>query len=145
MSSSPANNPVADELAIRNLLVRLAWHADNTSIDDIEDYVACFTADAEWEMRGDIRRGHDQIRQGGIARRQGGTMGPGSKVAHFLAMTTVRFDDADTARVNSYIQAYRDADTNAPTLFTMGQYHDVFLRTNGGWKLHRRRVDFTWT
>ena len=48
----------ADELAIRNCLAELAWHADNTGIDDIEAYVARFTPDAEWEMRGDIRAGH---------------------------------------------------------------------------------------
>jgi 3-phenylpropionate/cinnamic acid dioxygenase small subunit len=96
-------------------------------------------------MRGDVRTGHDEIRAGAIERRQAGTMGPGTKIAHFLAMTVVTFDDGDTARVKSYIQAYRDADTDAPVLFVMGQYHDVFLRTPGGWKLHRRRVDFSWT
>jgi SnoaL-like domain len=135
----------ADELAIRNCLTELAWHADNTGIDDIEAYVARFTPDAEWEMRGDIRAGHDEIRNGAIERRRAGTMGPGSKIAHFLAMTAVGFEDDDKARVKSYIQAYRDADTDAPILFVMGQYHDVFLRTPDGWKLHRRRVDFTWT
>jgi 3-phenylpropionate/cinnamic acid dioxygenase small subunit len=135
----------ADELAIRNRLVELAWHADNTTIDDIEAYVACFTPDAEWEMRGDIRRGHEQIRDGAIERRQAGTVGPGSKIAHFLAMTVVTFDDDNAAQVKSYIQAYRDTDTDAPTLFVMGQYHDVFRCTPEGWKLHRRRVDFTWT
>jgi 3-phenylpropionate/cinnamic acid dioxygenase small subunit len=134
----------ADELAIRNRLAELAWHADNTGIDDIEAYVACFTPDAVWEMQGDIRSGHDEIRNGAIERRQAGTMGPGTKIAHFLAMTAVTFDDDDTGRVKSYIQAYRDADTDAPTLFLMGQYHDVFLRTRDGWKLHRRKVDFTW-
>jgi SnoaL-like protein len=135
----------ADELAIRNRLAELTWHADNTGIDDIEVYVGCFTPDAEWEMRGDIRCGHEEIRNGAIERRQAGTMGPGTQIAHFLAMTAVTFDGDDTARVKSYIQAYRDADTDAPTLFVMGQYHDVFLRTPDGWKLHRRRVDFSWT
>lgn len=145
MTTRPTNDPVADELAILNLLAELAWHADNTTIDDIDDYVACFTPDAEWEMLGDVRRGHDQIREGGIERRKINMMGPGSKVAHFLAMTVVSFDDPDTAPTKSYIQAYRNADTDAPTLFLMGQYHDVFRRTDDGWKLHRRRVDFTWT
>ncbi|MGE0880873.1 MAG: nuclear transport factor 2 family protein [Acidimicrobiia bacterium] len=135
---------VADELAIRNLLAQLVWHADNTTIDDIDEYVDCFTVDAEWEMRGDVRRGHDEIRQGGIDRREAGTMGPGSKIAHFLSVTLVAFEDADTASAKSYIQAYREANTN-PTITVMGQYHDVFRRTDRGWKLHRRRVDFTWT
>jgi hypothetical protein len=135
----------ADELAIRNRLAELAWHADNTAIDGIEAYVACFTPDAQWEMRGDVRVGHDEIRKGAVERRQAGAMGPGTKIAHFLAMTAVTFDDDDTARVKSYVQAYRDADTAAPALFVMGQYHDVFVRTAGGWNLHRRRMDFSWS
>lgn len=134
----------ADELAIRNRLAELAWHADNTGIDDLDRYIACFTPDAEWEMRGDIRRGHTDIRQGAIERRQNGSMGPGTKVAHFLSMTTVSFDDYDTAQVKSYIQAYNHADTT-PSISVMGQYHDVFRRTTEGWKLHRRRVDFSWS
>jgi len=67
----------ADELAIRNRLAELTWHADNTGLDGIEAYVACFTPDAEWEMRGDTRCGHDEIRNGAIERRRAGTMGPG--------------------------------------------------------------------
>jgi hypothetical protein len=133
----------ADELAIRNLLAEIAWHADNTGIDGLGAYLDCFTTDAEWEMRGDVRRGHDDIRRGAIDRRESGSMGPGTKVAHFLSMTVVAFDDADTAQVKSYIQAYRDADTN-PTITVMGQYHDVFSRRSGEWKLHRRFVDFGW-
>ena len=133
----------ADELAIRNLVAQLAWHADNTGVDDLDAYVDCFTPDAEWEMRGDVRRGHDAIRQGAIARRESGSMGPGTKIAHFLSMSVVAFDDDDTARVKSYVQAYRDADAN-PTITVMGQYHDVYRRHDGSWKLHRRYVDFTW-
>jgi hypothetical protein len=71
-------------------------------------------------------------------------MGPGTKVAHFLSMTVVSFDDDDTARVKSYLQAYSQAH-KTPRISVMGQYHDVFRRTSDGWRLHRRRVDFTWS
>jgi 3-phenylpropionate/cinnamic acid dioxygenase small subunit len=134
----------ADELAIRNKLAELMWHADNAVVDDLHGYVACFTADAEWEMRGDVRRGHAEILEGAKERRRAGTMGPGSKVAHLLSATMVDFVDADVAQVKSYVQAYRDADTT-PTLFVMGQYHDEFRRTPDGWKLSRRIVDFSWS
>ncbi len=136
---------VADELEIRNLLAELVWHADTTGMDDVDEYVACFTPDAEWEMRGVVRRGHSEIRAGAIERRTAGTQGPGSKLAHFVATTTIEFESDDRARARSYIQAYRDAHSDAPKLSVMGQYHDVFQRTSEGWKLHRRRVDFTWT
>jgi 3-phenylpropionate/cinnamic acid dioxygenase small subunit len=134
----------ADELAIRNKLAELLWLADNSAIDDLDPYVACFTEDAEWEMRGDVRRGHAEIRAGAEERRRTGTMGPGTRIAHFLSCTMVAFTDDDVAQVKSYIQAYRDAATT-PTIFVMGQYHDEFRRTADGWKLHRRAVDFTWT
>ena len=65
-------------------------------------------------MRGDIRCGHEEIRNGAIERRQAGTMGPGTQIADFLAMTAVTFDGDDTARVKSYIQAYRDATPARP-------------------------------
>jgi len=38
----------AGELAIRNPVVELAWHADNTGIDGLDACVDCFTPDAEW-------------------------------------------------------------------------------------------------
>jgi 3-phenylpropionate/cinnamic acid dioxygenase small subunit len=138
---SPNNDAVRDELEIRNLLAQLAWHADTTGIDDLDAYVACFTHDAEWEMFGDVRRGHDAIRDGAIERRRSAMMGPESNVRHFLGCTTVTFDDPDTAVVKSYIQAYRDVATS-PTLFLMGEYHDIMRRTDTGWKLANRTVVF---
>src|SRR5690606_14878256 len=85
------NDRVADELEIRNLLAEALWLADNAPIDDLDPYLACFTEDAEWEMFGDVRRGHDAIRDGAKDRRTSGMMGPGSQVMHFLSCTVVRF------------------------------------------------------
>jgi 3-phenylpropionate/cinnamic acid dioxygenase small subunit len=131
----------SDELAIRNLITELMWQADNASIDELDPYIACFTEDAEWEMFGDVRRGHAAIRAGAEDRRRSGMMGPGTNVMHFLGCTTVAFDGPDAAEVKSYIQAYRDTAEN-PTIFLMGQYHDEVVRTDGGWKLARRVVKF---
>jgi len=132
---------VADELAIRNLLAALSWHADTTTMEDLDSYVACFTEDAMWEMLGDVRRGHAEILAGAQERRRNGTNGPGTDVRHSLSMTVVEFPEPGRAVARSYIQAYRTAST-APSLFMMGEYHDAFRRTPEGWRLVHRKVDF---
>jgi len=131
----------ADELQIRNVLGNLLWEADNATADDLDRYIACFTEDAEWEMFGDVRRGHADLREGAKDRRATGMMGPGTGVIHFLGCTVVAFEDDDNAYVKSYIQAYRNG-TKEPELFIMGQYHDRFRRTDDGWKLAKRNVIF---
>lgn len=130
-----------DELEIRNVLARLLWEADNATIDDLDAYIACFTEDAEWEMFGDVRKGHDDLLEGARERRRSGMIGPGTSVVHFLSCTVVDVDGADEAYVKSYIQAYRNGPHN-PELFIMGQYHDRFRRTADGWKLAKRTVLF---
>jgi hypothetical protein len=131
----------ADELAIRNLLAELAWQADSTSMADIDSYVACFTADAVWELAADVRSGRDDIRAG-VTERRAGAIEHGVRTAHFLACTNVAFDDDDNAQVKSYVQAYRLGGSDGPTLVLMGWYHDRFRRTSEGWKLHRRHIEF---
>lgn len=130
-----------DDLAIRRLLAELIWHADTTGIDGLDAYVACFTDDAEWEMFGDVRRGHAELRAGAEDRRRTGMMGPDTEVRHFLGCTLISFTGPRTASAKSYIQAYRDVKTK-PTLFLMGEYHDEFRLTDQGWKLARRLVKF---
>lgn len=136
-----AIDPSADELAIHRLLAELIWHADTTPIEGLDDYVACFTDDAEWEMFGDVRRGHAELRAGAEDRRRSGMMGPGTNVRHFLGCTLISFSSPTSATAKSYIQAYKDAATT-PTLFLMGEYHDTFRRTDKGWKLAKRQVKF---
>lgn len=132
---------IRDELEIRNLLGRLLWEADNAGIDDLDAYIACFTPDAEWQMLGDVRRGHEDLLEGARERRRSGMMGPGTSVVHLLSCTVVDVESADAASAKSYIQAYRNAPRD-PQLFIMGQYHDRFRKTEEGWKLASRTVLF---
>ena len=141
MSALNGSGRAADELAIRNLLAELAWQADSTSMADIDDYVDCFTPDGVWEVPGDVRTGRDDIRAG-VTDRRAGAIEQGIQTAHFLANTTVTFDDDDNARVKSYLQTFRLGGTSGPTLILMGRYHDWFRRTDEGWKLRHRHIDF---
>ena len=135
------NYRVADELEIRNVLAEALWLADNAGIDELDPYLACFTEDAEWEMFGDVRRGHAEILAGAKDRRTTGMMGPGSTVMHFLSCTVVGFESDTSASVKSYIQAYRKVPNN-PELFLMGRYNDSFSKVDGSWKLAKRVVIF---
>lgn len=140
-SQTQQTDRTSDDLAIRRVLAELIWHADTTGIEGLDAYIACFTEDAEWEMFGDVRRGHAELLAGAVDRRKTGMMGPGTGVQHFLGCTWITFTGPQTALAKSYIQAYRDVKT-APTLFLMGEYHDQFRLTDTGWKLERRLVKF---
>lgn len=132
---------MADELEIRNLVASLIWHADHTTTEDLDAYVDCFTEDAEWEMFGDVRKGHADLREGAAERRRVGMIGPGSGVRHGLSSTVVEFVGPDEAAVRSYIQGYRNVPT-LPELFVMGEYYDTYRRTSDGWRLAKRLVVF---
>jgi uncharacterized protein (TIGR02246 family) len=132
---------LADELAIRNLIARLAHMADMASIDDLDRYIACFTEDASWEMPGNERRGHEAIRAGARERRLSRAQGPGSNSRHVITTIAVDVDGTDTATSDAYFLAYANT-TTSPTVNVMGHYHDTWSRTDEGWKLARRQITF---
>lgn len=129
---------LADEAEIRNLLARIAQLADE---GDLDDYVACFTADAVWGGAGfPERRGQAAILAGARERRAGGTAGPGSATRHLISTALVTLEaDRTRARARSIFLFYRDTKT-APVLDRMGVWEDVFARTPGGWKLASRTI-----
>jgi uncharacterized protein (TIGR02246 family) len=129
---------LADELAIRNLVARLAQLAD---MGDLAEYVSLFTEDASWEMPGAPRRGQVDIMAGAQERRSSGTTGPGSNTRHVISTLSVQTDGSDEAVSDSYWLFYRDT-TTAPAVQLMGHYHDTLRRAPEGWKLARRQITF---
>jgi uncharacterized protein (TIGR02246 family) len=133
---SPAVSSAAeDELAVRNLIARVARLADG---DDVDAYVDLFTPDGSWEMPGSTRRGHDDIRAGSIARRESGQVGSGAATRHVVTTSVVAVD-GDTAEAASTFQFFVDT-TTTPRLSMIGTYQDHFVRTDAGWKLARRII-----
>jgi len=126
-----------DELAVRNLVARVAQYADGP---DVDAYVALFTADAVWDMPGAPRRGQDEIRAGSEERRAAGTIGPGSNTRHVVSTIAVTID-GDQAVADSVWQFYADT-ASAPRLQLMGTYRDQCVRTDGKWKLAHRTITF---
>jgi uncharacterized protein (TIGR02246 family) len=128
--------PIADELAIRNVLALIAQHSDDCSLDA---YGALFTDDARWEMPGvPLRKGRKEIVAAGAERRAAGVTGPGSHSRHVVTTVAVTVD-GDEAVARSYWQFYTDTDT-APALRSMGKYRDTFRRTADGWRLRHRHI-----
>ena len=137
---------VADELAIRNLVARLAHMAD--AGEDLEaDYLPLFTDDAVWEFPGNPTEeleesrvtGHAEILADRRARRADRFQGPGTNTRHLNTTLAVRVDGSDTAEAESYWLFVGDT-TTTPVVRAIGHYHDTFVRTPEGWKLARRRI-----
>jgi len=127
----------ADELAIRNLLARIAHEADLG--EDLTAYVACFSEDASWEMpEAPPVRGREALLRAARARRAAREVGPGSDTRHVIDTTEVHVRDA-TASALSYFQFWGDT-RSTPRLRVMGHYRDTFRREAGGWCLVRRRI-----
>jgi uncharacterized protein (TIGR02246 family) len=127
---------VLDELAIRNLIARAAQLAD---YGDVEEYASLFTEDGSWEFPGAPLRGRGDILAGARERRKQQVTGPGSGTRHIISTVAVQVEDATRATADSYFQFWRDTATS-PTLFNMGQYHDVLHREDGAWRIARREI-----
>jgi len=127
--------PADDELAVRNLVARVAQYADGP---DVDAYVALFTPDAVWDMPGAPRKGHAEIRAGSEERRATGQIGPGSNTRHVVSTTAVRVYEQH-AVADSVWQFYVDTNT-APKLQLMGTYRDELRRVGNEWKLARRQI-----
>ena len=124
-----------DELAVRNVVARLALYADGP---DLDAYLDLFTPDASWEMPEGARRGHAEIRAGSEERRASGQTGPGTNTRHFVTTTAVTVA-GDRAVADSYWQFWVDT-ASAPKIQLIGAYHDELVRLGNDWKLARRQI-----
>jgi 3-phenylpropionate/cinnamic acid dioxygenase small subunit len=134
----------ADELAIRNLIGRVALLADTTP--DLDEYLGLFTEDAVWDFPGDPTQqlppsrtvGHAAILADRRERRGTGFQGPGTHTRHLVTVLAVE-PDGDSASADSYWM-YLTKTNSAPSITSMGQYRDSFLRTADGWRLAHRQI-----
>lgn len=132
---------VPDEVAIADLLARLAIATDEGSLDE---YADCFSEEAELvtdprlALPGrETLRGVAELRRATADRRAAGS-GPGSGTRHVVSNITVSVD-GDTAESTAYWSLYRQAG-GQPVLAAIGQYRDRFRRGPDGWRLSRREI-----
>ena len=129
---------------IRTLLARIAQLADTGNLDE---YLTCFTEDAVWAMpdnpavgmTANEKRGHAEILQGAQDRRASGLQGPGTESRHVLTTVAVTVESETRATARSYFQFFGTTSTT-PTLRTMGQYDDAFVKGERGWQLAHRTI-----
>jgi len=135
---------VADELAIRNLLARVAQLADWGTVEECE---ACYAEDAVWSMPASPvvglpaseLHGREAIVAGIRDRRAAGIQGPGARNRHLLTSVFVDFDADDQATAHSAF-LFVDETVSPPVLKSSGRYVDVLRRIGGEWKLAARQV-----
>jgi uncharacterized protein (TIGR02246 family) len=131
---------LADELAIRNTIARVAHLADMGL--DADEYVENFTDDADWLMPGAPRSGRADIKAGWLGRREIKQTGPGSNSRHVVSTIAVDVESDAVATCDSYWIFYGNT-TTEPFIQLMGHYHDTFHRGDDGrWRIRTRAITF---
>jgi len=137
---------LADEMAIRNVLAKLAQLAD--AEEDLVEYRELFAEDGSWTLlsspsadgRGPVTHvGRAAIVEGALARRSTGGQGPGSHAMHDVTTIVVEFETDDRAHSVAYFKMFGNTDT-APQVRGMGRYLDTFVRSAAGWQISSRVI-----
>ena len=123
---------IGDRQEIAMLLARIAQLAD---AGDPEDYIACFTPDATWDLTDATDLPMDVQT---ISGRAAGIQGPGTHTRHDVSSIAIEVD-GDRAISRAYFRYYRGTG-GVPTLAAMGVYADEFVRDDDGWRLHHRTI-----
>jgi ketosteroid isomerase-like protein len=134
MTDAP-RDPVAEELALRNLVAR---YADAISRQDSGTVAELFTADGEWVVTGHGEpRGHDEI----VAFLDG-LLTNWNGIVHALLSGRIHLDPADHDRASGrwYISEFGQLQSGDDVFFA-GVYHDVYVRDAGLWRFARRQYN----
>ena len=127
----------SDRLAIQDVVSRYCWALDT---GDVEDFVACFTHDAElvWDAFDQpvSFAGHDALRHfAGFLRDQPATAGRQHSVTNLLVEA-----DGDGAHGKAYVTVALRQGHGPHLLNVMGWYEDTYAREDGDWKIARRVI-----
>jgi hypothetical protein len=126
------------ELACKDLVNRLVQLSDHQlKVESSE----LFTTDGTWIRGGTPYTGRAAI----IASFKGS---PTDVIRHLATGTVIDVEDERNARGVTYYIVYRyDPKTSEPKLpmplekpFSMGEWHDNFVKTDHGWRFSRREV-----
>src|SRR5580704_17240654 len=96
-----SHDEVEAELAIRNLIARMAQATDG---GDLDSYGALLAPDVRWAMSGrEPMSGREEVVESARGRRAASTVGLGSGNRHFICSTVVAVDlEHGAARATSY-------------------------------------------
>ena len=121
------------EAACRSLILDYAYYRDRPDADAVADL---FTEDAQLRVLGQTYAGRQAI----YKRVQAGQGGPVFR--HMMSTIRVFVVDSQSAKGVSYVTVYSQATGELPrpldTPLAVGEYHDVFVHTDAGWKIKER-------
>jgi len=144
----PVIQKLIDEMAIRNIVARLAHFADLA--EDLTEYYSLWTEDGAFDLREAIGwkpgqkslakkvSGRAELQKDRNWLRSIGFQGPGTDVWHVNTTLSVSVHDDDTAEADSYFVLVNGRQPVG--VLRVGHYHDTFRRTPEGWKLAYRIV-----
>ena len=131
---------LADRAAIQEVAYRYITALDTR---DADLYVGVFTEDAEYDVEGQIYRGHDELRGiiTGLQRSREATIADGKPVVdlyHTNLNPVIELISANEARYEAYWQTLRRAEDNSMRIGGMGRIKDTLVKANGEWKIKTR-------
>ena len=131
-----SHDEVQAELAIRNLIAKMAHATDG---GDLDSYGALLSPDVRWAMAGrEPMSGREEVVASARGRRAAGTVGPGSGNRHFICSTAVEVDlEHGAGRATSYY-LYVSANDGQHVIRASGIYQDSFRQTESGWLFAER-------
>ena len=137
-----AQQRLQDKLDIQTLIVRYGTALDTL---DADLYAGVFTADAELDVAGNVRKGRQEIREivTGLQRTRDESKAKGTPSAalyHVISNTAIEIMNNEEARHRSYWQTVRVGPNNQVTVGAIGQYEDVIVKRGGQWLIRSRKI-----
>ena len=134
-----ANQRKAAEQDIRDLVIAITQYGDHR---EAEKAVALFAEDGNWLRGGKPHKGHAEI----LSSYQRGSTTQVTRHINGGTMVTIK-DDTHAESVTYYIALHHDPKTTDAKFplpfdppFSMGEWHDKFVRTASGWRFSSRET-----
>ncbi|MEZ5571529.1 MAG: nuclear transport factor 2 family protein [Halioglobus sp.] len=125
-------NPLADELALRNLMAR---YVDAVHRRDAQSWIATWVDDGMWNLLGNPVHGRDNIL--GLWQQ----MMDGFEFALMLPSSCLFEVEGDSASGHWYLHEYtRDLQGNTSTIIS--RYQDTYAKRDGQWLFQSRHYNF---
>ncbi len=133
LQNVPSDQIRSIENVCRSLVLDYAYYRDRPNAGAVANL---FTKDAQLTVLGQTYFGREAIRK----RVQAGQGGPIFR--HMMSTIRVFVESAQSATGVSYVTVYSHSPGDLPrpidTPLAVGEYHDVFVRTQAGWKIKER-------
>jgi 3-phenylpropionate/cinnamic acid dioxygenase small subunit len=128
---------LADEEAIRRVLFDYAYFLD---LNETASLVELFTEDCH--IAYGANHGADGISayQQTLEDEKFGVGAFFAGTSHHVSNVLINFEDDDTAKVRSVLYAWHKYNRDRPDGILMGQYHDILVRSDDGWRIKRREL-----